>query len=146
MVARLREIARSQMAGRARNSSGGMRVMGPGRTTASSRHPISPMSWYSGSQETPPCASSRGMMLSMAAAFASTLACVSDTGLGSTVVPLENWIRRRSSGRDGAEERVHEVGTRGQDDGDAVAGSDPHLAQAARGPLRAIVELGEGEG
>src|SRR6267143_1849728 len=98
MVARLREIARSQMAGRARNTSGGISVNGPGRLTASSKHPINPMSWYSGNHDTPACASSPGTIVSMAAMFASTLECVKATGLGSTVVPLENWMRSRSLG------------------------------------------------
>ena len=98
MVARLREIARSQMAGRARNTSGGISVNGPGRLTASSKHPINPMSWYSGNHDTPACASSPGTIVSMAAMFASTLECVKATGFGSTVVPLENWMRSRSPG------------------------------------------------
>ncbi len=56
------------------------------------------MSWYSGSQETPACASSAGMMVSIAATFESTFAWVRATAFGSTVVPLENWMTSRLSG------------------------------------------------
>ena len=60
---------------------------------------MSPMSWYSGSHDTPDCPSPGGTYESMAATFERTFAWVSATGFGSTVVPEENWTSVRSPGR-----------------------------------------------
>jgi hypothetical protein len=100
MVARYREIARSHKAGRTTNSSGPIRVRLASRAMAGKTQPISPMSWYSGSQETALCRSSpvsrqKPFRISTWAATARWLRA---TGLGSTVVPEENWIRARSAG------------------------------------------------
>ncbi len=60
-----------------------------------------PMSWCSGSQDTPTCGSpSRRPAPSARWRRAATSGwCVSATGLGSTVDPEENWIRPSPSGR-----------------------------------------------
>ena len=62
-----------------------------------------PMSWYSGSHETPisdePAGS--GMSALSAAHWAISARCVRATGLGSTVEPLENWMSPSPSGSTG---------------------------------------------
>ena len=60
-----------------------------------------PMSWYSGSHETPSCGASGvsgGISAFRVSVWASTARCESATGLGATVLPDENCTRARSSG------------------------------------------------
>ncbi len=91
-------MARSQRSGFCRKASGGMRTMGKPTYTGCSTQPMSPMSWYSGSQLTPTESSVLPMIRWMRDSLWSRLAWVSSTPLGSEVEPEVYWMKASESG------------------------------------------------
>src|SRR4051812_26381688 len=101
-VARASETACIQLAGRSMNSSGdNSQQVAPWATGASSP-PISPMSWYSGSQETTRSRAVRRSAVPIASTFAARFAAVITTPRGVRVLPDVYWISAVSSPVEGS--------------------------------------------
>ncbi|EOD68522.1 hypothetical protein H480_10860, partial [Amycolatopsis vancoresmycina DSM 44592] len=87
MVARWSETARSHRAGSRRKLNGDISVTGKPANTGCRIPPISPMSWYGGSQITPRLSAVCPNRSRMKAELCSRLACVITTPLGCPVEP-----------------------------------------------------------
>ena len=98
MVALSSEIARSHRLGRFRKASGDMKVTGNPPYAGSSRPPISPMSWYGGSQMTAWLSGPQPKLRRTAARLCSRLAWLSMTPLGWSVDPEVYWRNAMSDG------------------------------------------------
>jgi len=87
----------SQRSGRARKACGAMTTSGTPMYRLPSQAPISPMSWYSGSQLTNTSRGVASIACAIARMLASRLACVSTTPLGLPVLPEVYWMNAMSS-------------------------------------------------
>ncbi len=103
MVPPKRDSDSSQKRGRRRNASGDMSATGKPANSGWSTPPMSPMSWYGGSQMTPTLSSRTSKAWEMSPRLCSRLPCVSRTPFGSPVEPDVYWrnasVSSAASGR-----------------------------------------------
>ena len=100
-VPRCSDIQRIQSPGDARKSCGGAIARSKPVTIGVIRRPMRPMSWYSGSHETPRSAGPSPAPSTMASMLFSRQRWARTTPFGSSVEPLVNWMMPSASGSSG---------------------------------------------